>query len=126
VIATIVRLLRLASIAICLIVIASFVVFAIDQTKTASGHQQEQLSGGAPASAGGSTAPKPAPSSGGSHEGSVHKAIDEASGQLTSPFSGIVSGSSSEWATRGSKLVLALLVYGFGLGYVARALRVRV
>lgn len=56
----------------------------------------------------------------------MHKAIDEASGQLTSPFSGIVSGSSSEWATRGAKLVLALLVYGFGLGYVARALRVRV
>jgi hypothetical protein len=126
VIATIVRLLRLASIAICLIVIASFVVFAIDQTKTASGRQQEQLGASAPALTSGSTAPKPAPSSGRPHESSLHKAIDEASGQLTSPFSGIVSGSSSEWATRGSKLLLALLVYGFGLGYVARTLRVRV
>jgi hypothetical protein len=126
VIATIVRLLRLASIAICLIVIASFGVFAIDQTKTASGHQQEQLAGGTPATASGSATPKQPPGGGRPHEGSVHKAIDEASGQLTSPFSGIVSGSSGEWATRGSKLLLALLVYGFGLGYLARALRVRV
>jgi hypothetical protein len=124
VIATIVRLLRLASFVICVIVIASFVVFAVDQTKSASGHQQEELAGGPPVTAPGSKAAQPAPA-GPPHEGSVHKAIDEASSQLTSPFSAIVSGS-SEWATRGSNLLLALLVYGFGLGYLARALRVRV
>ena len=45
---------------------------------------------------------------------------------LTSPFSGIVSASSSEWADHGVRLLLALLVYGFGLGFLARALRVRV
>jgi hypothetical protein len=56
----------------------------------------------------------------------VHKALDEASGQLTSPFAGVMSGSSSEWATRIVELLLALVVYGFGLGYIARALRVRV
>jgi len=119
----IVRLLRLASFLICLIVIASFVTFVVEQAKGASVQQQEQLIGGsatsstsAPRSAGTSTA----------HEGSLHKAIDEASGQLTSPFSGAVSGSSSEWAIRGVKLLLALLVYGFGLGFLARVLRVRV
>jgi hypothetical protein len=106
-----------------LIVIASFVVFAVDQTKSASGHQQEELASGAPVTR---TSNSASSTGGTSHEGSVHKAIDEASGQLTSPFSGIVSGSSSEWASRGSKLLLALLVYGFGLGYLARVLRVRV
>ena len=107
---------------ICVIVIASFVVFAVDQTKSASGRQQEELAGGPPVT----NTSQSATGAKATHEGSVHKAIDEASGQLTSPFSGIVSGSSSEWATRGSKLLLALLVYGFGLGYLARALRVRV
>ncbi|HMD57643.1 MAG TPA: hypothetical protein VKG82_09260 [Solirubrobacteraceae bacterium] len=122
----IVRLLRVASTVICLIVIASFVVFAADQTKTASGHQQEQVAaaGTGPATSKGVAAG--AAKAGPSKEGSVHKAIDEASSGLTSPFSGLVSGASSEWATRGVKLLAALLVYGFGLGFLARTLRVRV
>jgi hypothetical protein len=125
VVPSIVRLLRLASVAICLIVIASFGLFAINETKSASGRQQAQLlsetsgaSAGTHASPGaGTTAPK--------KESAVHKAIDEASSKLTSPFSGLLS-SSSEWATRSGNLLLALLVYGFGLGYLARMLRVRV
>jgi len=110
------RLLRLASFVICAIVIASFATFAVQQTKTASGHQQEALPGATKHAA--PTTPAP--------EGSVHKALDEASDELTSPFAGLVSGSSSEWAIRGVKLLLALIVYGFGLSYLARVLRVRV
>jgi hypothetical protein len=125
VIATIVRLLRLASFVICVIVIASFVVFAVDQTKSASGRQQEELASGSPVTAS-SSGSKPSAATGRSHESSVHKAIDDASSGLTSPFSSLVSGSSSEWAERAFKLGLALLVYGFGLGYLARAIRVRV
>jgi hypothetical protein len=119
-------LLRLASIAICLIVIASFGLFAINETKSASGRQQEALVGGGPAVSAGSHASSGAVASAPKRESAVHKAIDEASGKLTSPFSGLLSGSSSEWATRGGKLMLALLVYGFGLGFLARVLRVRV
>lgn len=116
--ATVVRLLRFASIAICLIVAASFVTFAVGQTKTASGHQQEELTSPAEQAA---RAQSKAPAR---HESGVHEALDEVSGQLTSPFAGIVSAS-SEWASRGAKLLLALLVYGFGLGYLARVLRVK-
>jgi hypothetical protein len=108
----------------CLIVIASFTVFAVDQTKAASGHQQEQVDGLSPSTAsptqgasGGSAAAKP-------HESVVHEAVDEAASALTSPFSGLVSGSDSEWAIRGGKLLVALLVYGFGLGYLAREIGV--
>jgi hypothetical protein len=126
VVASIVRLLRLASIAICLIVIASFALFAINETKSASGRQQEALVNGGPAATTtGSQSSSGAASRAPKHESAVHKAIDEASSKLTSPFSGVLS-SSSEWATRGGKLLLALLVYGFGLGYLARMLRVRV
>ena len=99
-----------------MIVAASFLVFAVQQTKTASGHQQEEV-----ASPTGQTAEEPAVR----HEGTLHKALDEVSSELTSPFAGVVS-SSSEWTTRGVKLLIALVVYGFGLGYLARVLRVRV
>jgi hypothetical protein len=108
---------------ICLIVIASFVIFVVGQAKSGSVHQQEQLGSGS-ATANTST-PRPAGAST-AHESSLHKAIDEASDQITSPFAGLVSASSGEWAVRGVKLLLALLVYGFGLGYLARVLHVRV
>ena len=106
---------------ICLIVLASFVTFAVEQTKSASGHQQAQLNSELPGATAGSTQ-----SSSGSKPGTIHRALDETSNELTSPFEGVVAGSNSEWAIRGVKLVLALLVYGFGLGYLARVLRVRV
>jgi hypothetical protein len=106
-------LLRLAASVICLIVVASFVVFAVDQTSNASAHQQNELNG--------SESAKSPPS----HKSAVHKALDDTAEALTSPFSGVVSGS-SQWAIHGVRTVLALLVYGFGLGYLARVIRVRV
>jgi hypothetical protein len=111
-------LLRLASIVICLIVLASFATFAVQQTKSASGEQREAVASGT------ASAPVKVDTSR-QHKGAVHKALDEASDELTSPFAGIVSGTSSEWTIRGVKLLLALLVYGFALGYLARIIRVR-
>ena len=110
------KVIRLVSVAICLIVILAFIVFAVNQTKSASAHQREELGESPAAIHKGQNA---------NRESSIHKDLDEASAELTSPFSGIVS-SSSEWADHSVRLVLALLVYGFGLGYVARVLRVRV
>jgi hypothetical protein len=114
-------LLRLASWLICLLVAVSFLIFAIEQTSSASTHQQEELNGpaGSPAGVASST---PAPK----HKSAVHKKIDEASDFFTSPFSAVVSGSSSQWAIHGIKTLLALLVYGLGLSYLARVIRVRV
>jgi hypothetical protein len=118
------RILRLASILICLIAVASFAVFAVDQTRGASSHQQEELNGGSAAATstpGTSGQSQPAPT----HKSSVQEAIDEASNELTSPFSAITAGSSSEWVVRGGNLLLALIIYGFGLAYLARFIRVR-
>ena len=81
----IVRLLRLASFVICLIVLASFVIFAAGQTKTASKHQTEEITGGANVGSGSSGTTT-------AHESSLHREIDEASEELTSPFAGVVSG----------------------------------
>jgi hypothetical protein len=117
--------LRLASLAICLVAIASFGLFVVNQTSSASAHQQEVLNSGAPPPAPGepATTPRKTPSS---HESSLHRAIDDASDAFTSPFSGVTAGSSSEWVVRGTKLLLVLIVYGFGLGFLARTIRVRV
>jgi hypothetical protein len=109
--------LRVASRIMCLIVIASFVIFAVNQASSASTHQQNEVSG--------TTTPTPSASST-SHEGSAHKVIDEVANELTSPFSGITTGSTSQWVVRGVGTLMALLVYGLGLGYLARVLRLRV
>ena len=113
------KLLRIASVTICLIVAASFVVFAVDKTGTASGEQQEVLNPKTPAES--ATAGK-TPS--GSGEAGFRKQLDEVSEALTSPVSGLTSPS-SEWGSRAIRLLFALLVYGFALGYLARVLRVR-
>jgi hypothetical protein len=111
-------LLRLASRVICLIVIVSFALFAVEQTSSASTHQQNEINEGAS----GTRAPAPKAKT----KSAVHKTIDEASSSLTSPFSGITAGWTNQWAIRGVDLVLALLLYGFALGFLARTLRVRV
>ena len=125
------RILRLASVVICLIVIASFALFVINQTSSASAHQQQVLNGeaNAPSTTGAAgasgTANRPNGTSA-AHKGSVRAAIDDVSNALTSPFSGVTAGTSSEWAIRTVRLALALAVYGFGLAFLARTLRVRV
>jgi predicted PurR-regulated permease PerM len=121
VLSLIASLLRLLSILICLIVAASFLIFVVEQTSSASTEQQEALGGHrAPANAPTGSG-KPAPK----HQSALHKKIDEASNELTSPFSSITSGSSSQWLIRGVNLLLALLLYGFVLSFLARAIRVR-
>ena len=54
------RILRLASIVICLIAIASFVTFALDQTSSASNKQQAKVNQAAPRGGSTSGSSKPA------------------------------------------------------------------
>jgi hypothetical protein len=116
-------LLRLTSRITCLIVVVSFALFALDQTSSASEKQQNEVSAIAPPS---SRTTTPTKSSTGKQASSVRNAIDEASSTLTSPFKGVTAGSHNQWAIRGVDLLLALLAYGFGLGFLARMVRVRV
>jgi hypothetical protein len=109
------RFLRLASIAICLIALASFAAFAIDETRGASHHQRAKVdeAGGGPAAGNTSKSKTPPPST-------IHKAVDKVFSTLSSPFSGVTSGSSSQWTIHIVDLLLILLVYGFGLSFLAR------
>jgi hypothetical protein len=105
------RVLKLTSLACCALVAASFVLFARDQLAGASEHQQSQIAVGA------TTNPGPVPI--GTHHAQPRRFIDGAASTLTSPFRSLAN-SSSAWVTRGLPTIIALVVYGAGLGYLAR------
>jgi len=102
------NLLRTISIALCLIAAISFLLFALNQTSTASGKQQASLSG---------KTVQPSES-----ERGFRRTVDEITERASGPVSNI---SSSEWGERGLRLIFVLLAFGFALGYVARLIRVR-
>jgi hypothetical protein len=110
------RILRLVSIAICLIAIASFITFAVDQAGNGSSHQQAEVNEAAPT---GSVTTGGSSKSG--HNSGLREALDKAFSALASPFSGVTSGS-GQWTIQIVDTLLVLLVYGFGLSFLARLL----
>jgi hypothetical protein len=113
----------------CLIVLAAFVVFAVNQTSSASVHQQNELNGSAApagASAGGASGGASGSAASTRQESSLHRTLDEAANTLTSPFAGVVASSNSEWVVQLVRTALALLVYGLGIAFLVRFIRVRV
>jgi hypothetical protein len=116
------RVLRLASIAICVIAIAWFGAFALDQTSSASNHQQAEVNSAAPP---GLTTETTGSSKPGGESG-FHEALDKASSTLTSPFSSVTTSLSRGWTIHVVDTLLMLLVYGLGLGFLARIMRLGV
>jgi hypothetical protein len=92
------------------LVLASFVMFAHDQI---SGAAKVQANAVTSTAASQPAAPK-------AHQQSQPgRFIDEAASKLTSPFASIIQ-SGSAWVKHGVPTIFALLVYGVGLGYLAR------
>jgi hypothetical protein len=105
------RAFRLVGFVCCILVVASFAMFARDQMAGASQHQQNELVAGANPTA---------PSAGaGTHHAPPRRFIDGAAKILTKPFDAIIR-SSNQWVRHGLPALFALIVYGFGLGYLAR------
>jgi hypothetical protein len=105
------RLLVTVSLVCCTLVCVSFALFARDQVAGASKHQQNELVSTAPASTGTPVAVH--------HTGQPRAFIDSAAHTLTSPFTSLVH-SNNDWVTHGFPAAVALLVYGLGLGFLAR------
>jgi hypothetical protein len=105
------RALVLVALACSGLVLASFVMFARDQIAGAAKQQANAVSSPPPGQV--ALPPKPKP------QGQPGRFIDGAAGNLTSPFRSIVQ-SGSAWVDHGVPTILALLVYGVGLGYLAR------
>jgi hypothetical protein len=114
------RAIRLVAIASSLLVVLGWGWFAANQTSTASKDSQAEIAGEVvPVAA--TVAPGADEERAREHSlGKAHEAVDNANDVLLAPFASIASGSSSEWARRTVPALLALLLYGFGLGLLAR------
>jgi hypothetical protein len=106
------RALSTAATVCSLLLVCSFGIFAYDQVAHGAAHQASEIvsSPGAPAPSAGRPAPQP------------KRIIDGAAAALRSPFDSVVV-SGSAWVQIGVPTVLALAVYGFGLGFAARYAR---
>jgi len=103
------RTLHYISLACCLFVVASFGLFAFGQVSHASARQAASIA---------LPGPRTVPVS--SHPpGQPKRFIDDVAGKLTSPFQSIVA-SDDAWVTHGIPALFALLLYGGGLGFLAR------
>jgi hypothetical protein len=112
------RILRLAAVICSLLVVAGWGWFAVDETSAASKDSVAEIAGQAA-----SRTASPDPDQERDREkvnSRVHEWIDDANDVLLRPFASIGENSSSKWARRTIPAVLALIVYGFGLGLLAR------
>lgn len=116
-----VRLMRWTSNVCCLIVIASFVIFAVNKTHAASAHQVGEL-GVVPSHVATHVNGTPPAAPATVKKDTAHRVIDEASATLRSPFAAVASSSHSEWIVELVGTILALFVYGFALRFAARSL----
>jgi hypothetical protein len=105
------RVLRLTAFACCALIVASFAMFARDQMAGASQHQQTELVAGAH--------PTNVPAGPVKPHAQPRRFIDAAAKALTTPFNAIVE-STNQWVKHGLPALFAVLVYGLGLGYLAR------
>lgn len=107
---------RMVAIVASLIVVAGFTLFAVDELTGASQRQQTWVEN--PGSEPGPTTPTRKPRS------DVRKAIEDVNEVLLSPFEGLAQ-TGSAWVNHIVPTLLALLVYGLGLGFLARYIKQR-
>jgi hypothetical protein len=119
------RPIRLISIVACVIVTMSFALFVVDQSRSASNVSATEIAqSGPPVAPGAPAKPVTRPTHRTAAERARH-VVDRASHSLVSPVAWVVPRHANEWVTRGVPWLLAMLLYGFGLGYLARFARGR-
>jgi hypothetical protein len=116
-------LLRTVAVVASAIVLLSFTLFALDETRGA-----ERQSADAVAALDATRFSEPSPQEERARERAhsrVREAIDDADDILVKPVAFVVDGVDSSWVRRGVPTVLAVLLYGFGLSFLARYSRGR-
>jgi hypothetical protein len=117
------RLLRTASIVASVIVVVSFGLFALDETRIAASASAAAIAG-----LNATRVPNPTQRQERARERAhsrLREAVDDADDILVAPFAPLTNSTSSSWVARGVPTLLALLVYGFGLSFLARYSRGR-
>jgi hypothetical protein len=115
------RALHLFSLFCCVIIVASFVMFARDQVAGASRHQQNELVVGSSVPAG-SAASTQGHRVAGAKKSQPRAFIDGTAHTLTGPFDSVIS-STNPWVVHGVPAAFGLLIYGLGVGFAARFTR---
>jgi hypothetical protein len=102
--------LRFISIVASLLIVTGWLAFAIDQTRDGSEESQQGIVA--------NTVATPAP--GAVHHSAARRKLDSINHTLLSPFRSVTGDGASDWMRHSVPAILGLLVYGFGLGYLAR------
>jgi hypothetical protein len=111
------RPIRIAAIVACLFVVVGWGAFAIDQARGASAESVAGINGDP------TTFSDPSPDQERAREkqhSNAREFIDDVNDVLLSPFAGLTDSAKSKWVRRTIPALIALLVYGFGGGYIAR------
>jgi hypothetical protein len=109
---------RFVAIAISGIVVLGFAMFAVDEIDKGSKTQQQKLE----SELGTTVAPSEREEAVRErHQGAFREAVDDANDVLLAPFVDLVA-SDSAWVNHGVPALLALLLYGLGLGFLANML----
>jgi hypothetical protein len=103
--------LRTAAVVCSLLIALSLGFFIVDQTKGSDTQAEQEIQGVLHP-----VAPPPA------KHGQPRRFIDQASHDLTTPFNGIVDNK-GPWVRHLVPDVLGILLFGLGLGFLARALQ---
>lgn len=109
---------RIVAVAASLLVVAGFVAFAVDELGAASKRTQAELDR--------ASAPSPTAQEEKSRERRhtrVREYVDDANDILLAPVAWLSDGARNRWVKRGVPALLALALYGFGLGFLARFAR---
>ena len=116
---------RLAAIITSVLVLLGFAFFAVDEMDKGSKTQQTAVSEGTGAPAASDVlAIAPAPkeeSAREKHNSAARETVDDVNDVLLAPFVDLID-SDDAWVTRGVPALLALLLYGVGLGLLANLL----
>jgi hypothetical protein len=117
--------LRAVALGSSVVILLAFAMFVSDQSTSASGHQQSELSDEpAPSAApAGTAAAQPAAPAAAEHHNAARRAVERADDFLLGPLRGI--GGDGEWASHVVPALLALLLYGWGLLQLAHWIDVR-
>ena len=117
-------LVRLVAILCSGLVILGFAYFATDELDRGSKTQQGKLDRELSGEVGDPTPIAPSPAQEAAREkvnGSFREAVDDANDVLLGPFTNLID-SKDRWVGHGVPAVLALLLYGLGLGTLANML----
>ena len=117
-------LIRYTAIVVSLIVVVGFAMFAVDEMDRGSQTQQNALDRDLNTQGKNVVIndPSPPPTQERVREqqhGSVREAIDDVNDVLLAPFASVID-SDNAWVNHGVPSLLALLIYGGGLGMLAR------